>query len=177
MKITEIWPLFLNIVVGLLVTVASPIQFIHAQEFTPPLGKWKIVADGAKGFLDIKLSRILNSGSIPALPTGREIVGTIKLGTEKVQNILGFYNDNLRRIIFVRITNSSDITQDQIFTGYLFSGTLSNSTGLDESCSHIGGFENIHTITGFFEAISGHQALSRNNVRGWYAENSYCQQP
>jgi hypothetical protein len=170
---------FLIIAVFLFISiVTTPMQFALGQGFTPPIGNWRIIADGLEGSLDLTST---NNGFHPPesssgfSQSGKDIVGTIKLNDEAMHKITGFYNDNLHRIIF-RIVNSSNLSQDQVFTGYLFTGSLNNLTSL-KSCSSIGGFENIHTLTGQFEAFSGPQALADNNVRGWYAETSYCRLP
>jgi hypothetical protein len=170
---------FLIIAVFLSISIVTiPMQFALGQGFTPPIGNWRIIADGLEGSLDLTST---NNGFHPPesssgfSQSGKDIVGTIKLNDKALHKITGFYNDNLHRIIF-RIVNSSNMSQDQVFTGYLFTGSLNNLTSLN-SCSSIGGFENTHTLTGQFEAFSGPQALADNNVRGWYAETSYCQLP
>jgi hypothetical protein len=172
---------FLIIAVFLSISlVMISMQSAQGQGFTPPIGNWRIIADGHQGSLDITST---DSGfHHPRSPSGvsqsgKDIIGTIKLNDEARHNITGFYNDNLHRIIFVRVVNSSNLSQDQIFTGYLLTGSLNNVTNLKDSCSSIGGFENTHTLTGQFEMLSGPQALADNNVRGWYAESSYCQLP
>jgi hypothetical protein len=175
----KVYILFMATILGTFVLVI-PVQFVHGQGFVAPIGNWTIIADGIKGALDVKVAgpgfhppKLMNG----MLHSGKDIVGTLKLGNDPMQKIIGFYNDNLSRIIFIRVANSTNLAQDEIFSGYVISGSLSNLTNLDESCRKAGGFENTHTLTGTFEALSGVQALASNNLRGWYAENSYCELP
>jgi hypothetical protein len=66
------------------------------------IDNWTIIAVGIKGALDVKVAGpafhppILMNG---VLHSGKDIVGTVTLGNELMQKIVGFYNDNLRRII------------------------------------------------------------------------------
>jgi hypothetical protein len=154
---------------------AISLQLVHAQGYIPPEGVWRVIVDGVDGSLDIKITNMHNLGT--ANPAGKNIAGTIKLGSEPTQNITGFYNDNVHRIVFIRIVNPTNVAQDEIFTGYIFPGTLNNLTSLNHLCSESHGFENTHTLTGYFEGLSVVQALSPNNVRGWYGEYSYCEFP
>lgn len=103
-------------------------------------GTWKINANGFKGNLEIA----------PVDAQGR-VSGTV-FGNP----IRGFWDEDAKRITFMRIPNASVPSSIQVYTGYMFR----NSLGSDAE----------FTLAGYFESFSGTgSTTAQRNVFGWFA--------
>ncbi|MBV8523699.1 MAG: hypothetical protein JOY71_16515 [Acetobacteraceae bacterium] len=80
-------------------------------------------------------------------------------GSVYSQPIFGFYDAGSRHLIFERVISQTDLTQNQIFDGYIW--TIQN----DPNCVEAGGtFQ-------FFSGTGGNAVFNR---QGWRAEGSSC---
>lgn len=99
------------------------------------IGNWKINANGFEGTLAIK--EIDSSGNIEG--------GSTAFSNE----IIGFWDEDSRRITFMRVVDKNNPSSFQIYTGYL----MNTNT----------------TIAGSFEAFKGPGATAKRSVFGWFA--------
>ena len=78
------------LVIGVFCSTAS-------AQLALPTGEWKINGNGFKGTL-----RILS------VDIKGNLVGSIKLGSEPIQPVFGFYDKDSGKITFVRVINKND---------------------------------------------------------------------
>lgn len=99
------------------------------------LGNWKINGNGFEGVLAIK--------EIDAN-------GNIKGGSKAFDNeIIGFWDEDSRKITFMRLVDKTNPSTFQVYTGYLM--------------------KNLTTIAGSFEGFQGTGATAKRSVFGWFA--------
>jgi hypothetical protein len=67
--------------------------------------------------------------------------------------MFGFYDDTAKKIFFMRIINSSDLTTLQMYSGYRFTGPASTPL----------------TFAGSFEVFSGAGGTAQRHILGWTA--------
>lgn len=101
---------------------------------TLKIGNWKINANGAEGVLVIK-----------QIDASNNLTGSTVYGNE----IIGFWDEDSRKITFIRVVDKSNPSTFQIFTGYL----MDNKT----------------TIAGSFGAFQGTGGTAQRSVFGWFA--------
>src|SRR5438105_570054 len=102
MKMALRWTVLLTMAVA---AVAMCNSAARAQSL--PIGAWTIDANGFVGDLDISL----------------DMAGNVT-GTAYGQTILGFWDEDAKKIVFVRVIDSADPSSFQIFTGYFFQDPL-----------------------------------------------------
>ena len=96
-------------------------------------GNWTVNANSVKGTLAV--TQIDADGNL----TGSTIYNN---------EIVGFWDEESRKITFIRVTDKTKPNTFQIYTGYLM-GTA--------------------TIAGSFEAFQGTGGAAKRNVFGWFA--------
>lgn len=101
---------------------------------TLKIGNWKINGNGFEGALAI--NQIDASGNL---------IGSTVYGHE----MIGFWDEDARKITFIRVIDKSNPSSFQIYTGYL----MSNNT----------------MIAGSFQAFQGTGATAQCSVCGWFA--------
>lgn len=105
------------------------------------IGEWTLNANGAEGTL-----------SIPDIDSAGRLVGAKAFGS----SVIGFWDDEGKKITFLRPTKASGHSSDQIYTGYWFS--------TDESATIVSFY-----LTGFFEAFEGTGGKANRTLFGWFA--------
>jgi hypothetical protein len=80
-------------------------------------------------------------------------------GTVFGEQIEGFWDENLQRIIFMRMTNPADKSTFQIYTGYPFMRKQIDPTSTTTTA----------TLTGHFEAFQGGGGAAQRSLFGWVA--------
>jgi hypothetical protein len=110
-------------------------------------GTWKIVNNGFPGDLVL---RVDSNGRVS--------------GTVYGQEIFGFWDEDAKKIIFVRIINRADPTSYQIFTGFLFTPAYRLNTGQSGEVAWM--------LAGYFEAFSGSGATAQRILYGWHAKHA-----
>ena len=83
-------------------------------------------------------------------------------GTMFDERIIGFWDHTSQKIIFMRMANPSDPTSFQIYTGFLFKDTTTNSLG-SPLC--------YQTLSGSFLTPAGSGGSATRNEYGWYAQS------
>jgi hypothetical protein len=111
------------------------------------IGNWLLIANGNKGNLDI-----------PNIDAEGRLVGAKAFGN----NIIGFWDNDAKKITFLRNIKASDHHYDQVFTGYWFSYNPPNAM-------------DTHFLTGFFEAFEGSGATANRTLFGWLARKDIQQ--
>jgi hypothetical protein len=99
-------------------------------------GNWKLNANGYPGTL-----------TITAIDTNGNLTSSTAFGNK----IIGFWDEDGRKITFIRVMNENDPSTFQIYTGYLMGTT---------------------TIAGSFEAFQGGGGAAKRSVFGWFATTS-----
>jgi hypothetical protein len=112
----------------------------RADAQTLPTGSWEINANSFLGTLEI--TSVTPAGDCTATVFGNQ---TVCLWDEAAQ-----------RITFIRVTDISNPSTMQIYTGYLFR----NAEGPDS----------LYTLAGFFEAFPGSGGTVARSVFGWFAQ-------
>ena len=133
MQVTKIIPSMLIIAMTLFAAATASAQ-------TLPQGQWAINGNSFEGQLNI---------------TSIDANGNLQ-GTVYGQQISGFWDGTSQKITFMRLTNPSDPSTFQIYTGFLFR----NQNGGDM----------LYTLTGFFEAFQGTGGVAQRVLYGWFAQ-------
>jgi hypothetical protein len=105
-------------------------------------GQWELNANGSKGAL-----------IIPDIDAAGRLVGATAFGN----NIIGFWDEEAKKITFLRPTTAADHSADQVFTGYYFVG------GPDTP------WKSVIYMTGSFEAFEGTGGTANRVLFGWLA--------
>lgn len=108
------------------------------------IGTWELNANGNKGTLEI-----------PNVDSAGRLVGAKAFGN----NIIGFWDEDAKKITFLRSTIPNDHSADQVFTGYFFA---SGPEGLFAAVSY---------LTGSFEAFEGGGGTANRVLYGWFARD------
>jgi hypothetical protein len=106
------------------------------------IGLWELNANGHIGWLDI-----------PNIDAAGRLVGAKAFG----DTIIGFWDEEAKKITFLRSTQSGNHSDDQVFTGYYF------ASGPE------GTFKSVIYLTGSFEAFEGAGGTANRIVFGWFA--------
>jgi hypothetical protein len=112
----------------------------HAQT-----GKWTIDANGFLGELDIEW--IDSAGNLG--------------GTAYGQPMFGFWDEDAKKITFMRVIDPYNPSSLQIFTGYMFVDPLFWAGN---------GGSTSYTLAGYFEGFAGTGASAKRSVWGWHAQ-------
>jgi hypothetical protein len=107
------------------------------------IGTWELIANGHKGTL-----------TIPNIDAAGRLSGAKAFGN----NIIGFWDEDAKKITFLRATKSGDASGDQVFTGYYF------ASGPEEQ------FALVNYLTGSFEAFEGTGGSANRVLYGWFAK-------
>ncbi len=112
----------------------------EAERFPGSIGPWQFSANGVEGKLSLK-----DDGN-----------GNLSGSIDENQKVLGFWDATARKVTFLRITDPSNSSTVQVYTGYLFCRGI----GIDQiSC----------TLVGSYQAFSGPDVTAQQNVFGWGA--------
>lgn len=106
------------------------------------IGTWELNANGYNGTLEI-----------PNIDAAGRLVGATVFGN----NIIGFWDEEAKKITFLRSTKVGDHSADQIFTGYYF------TSGPE------GPYKSVNYLTGSFEAFEGAGGTANRVLFGWFA--------
>lgn len=137
-----------KITVALILAMAASI-FVTPAAFAQSIfqGTWKIDNNGFPGDLVLRVDA---NGRVS--------------GTVYGQEIFGFWDEDAKKITFVRIINRADPTSYQIFTGFLFTPAFRLNTGQQGEVAQM--------LTGYFEAFSGSGATAQRTLYGWHAQQA-----
>ena len=106
-------------------------------------GTWDLNGNGHKGTLEV-----------PSIDSAGRLVGAMAYGN----NIIGFWDDDAKKITFLRPTKPADHSADQVFTGYYF------TSGPE------GQFIGMEYLAGSFEAFQGAGGTANRILYGWFAK-------
>ncbi len=115
----------------------------EAERFPQSLGSWQFQANGVEGRLNLT-----DDGN-------GNLSGTIN----DDEQVIGFWDADASRVTLLRISDSTDPTSVQVYTGYLSSHVI----GLDMVA---------YSLVGSYQAFSGPQVNAQKNVFGWTASMS-----
>jgi hypothetical protein len=142
------WIIFIvaSICLSLLISINFPIQVVNAAVLTLQNdNNWTVNANGHQDTLRFSYT---SQGSVSGFMYG--------------DRIIGFWDHNSQKIIFMRLDNPSDPTSFQIYTGFLFKDTTTNSLG-NPLC--------YQTLSGSFLTPAGAGGSATRNEYGWYAQS------
>ena len=105
------------------------------------IGTWELNANGYTATLEI-----------PNIDATGRLVGATAFGN----NIIGFWDEEAKKITFLRPTKA-DHAGDQVFTGYYF------ASGPE------GPYKLVNYLTGSFEAFEGSGGTANRVLFGWFA--------
>lgn len=143
------WIIFIvaSICLSLLIAINSTIQVVNAAVLTlQNNNNWTL---NANGHIDGLRFSYTSQGSVSGIMFDDD-------------RILGFWDHNSQKIIFIRLDNPSDPTSFQIYTGFLFKDTTTNSLGMP-LC--------YQTLSGSFLTPAGAGGSATRNEYGWYAQS------
>jgi hypothetical protein len=80
-------------------------------------------------------------------------------GTAYGQPIDGYWDEDARKLTFIRIIDPTNPSKQQIFTGFWFQNPVNPGAGQNVT----------HTLAGFFEAFSGTGGSAQRTLYGWFA--------
>ncbi len=106
------------------------------------IGLWELNANGYTGWLDI-----------PNIDAAGVLVGAKAFG----DTIIGFWDEEAKKITFLRSTQSGNHSGDQVFTGYYF------ASGPEAT------FKSVIYLTGSFKAFGDAGGAANRIVFGWFA--------
>jgi hypothetical protein len=106
------------------------------------IGLWELNANGHIGSLDI-----------PDIDAAGRLVGATAFG----DTIIGFWDEEAKKITFLRPTSAGNHSADQVFTGYYF------ASGPEAT------FKSVLYLTGSFEAFEGTGGTANRVLFGWFA--------
>ena len=142
------WIIFIaaSICLSLLIAINFPIQVVNAAVLTlQNNNNWTLNANGHQDALRFSYTP---QGSVS--------------GIMYDDRIIGFWDHNSQKIIFMRLDNPSDPASFQIYTGFLFKDTGQNSLG-SPLC--------YQTLSGSFLTPAGAGGSATRNEYGWYAQS------
>jgi len=113
-----------------------------AQITLPTQTQWGINANSFQGDLTINAVDA-NDGSLQG-----SVFGNV---------IFGFWDEEARKITFLRQVDNNQPDTHQVYTGYLFQNQLD---ALDTQ----------YTLAGYFEALKGAGGTAQRTLFGWYAQ-------
>lgn len=134
------------------------IENVYSQIDFSPIGEWTLFADGLKGNLD--MHRIDGSTDFTDSRALR-INGTV-FGDP----IAGYFDSLTGRITFLRVMNSSNIWENQIFTGFSDRFVSPSCEGISDPCNTV-----ILSLVGYFESLGGPDEIEPD-VKGWFAHQT-----
>ena len=115
----------------------------QTETFPRSLGPWHFFANGVAGQLTLT-----DDGS-----------GKLSGAIDGNQQVLGFWDAAAQKVTFLRITDPTDPSSVQVYTGYL--------------SSHVQPPDVIaYTLVGSYQAFSGPDVTAQRNVFGWSASMS-----
>ena len=140
------WIIFIvaSICLSLFIAINSPIQVVNATVLTLQ-NNWTL---NANGHIDILRFSYTPEGSVT--------------GTIFGDRIIGFWDHNSQKILFMRLANPSDPASFQIYTGFLFEDTRPTAQG-SPLC--------YQTLSGSFLTPAGAGGSATRNEYGWYAQS------
>ena len=142
------WIIFIVafICLSLLIAINFPLQVVNAAGLTlQNNNNWTV---NANGYIEGLRFSYTPEGSV--------------IGTIFGDRIIGFWDHNSQKILFMRLANPSDPTSFQIYTGFLFKNTTTNSLGMP-LC--------YQTLSGSFLTPAGAGGSATRNEYGWYAQS------
>ena len=143
-----VWIIFIvsSICLTLLIAINFPIQGVNAAGRTlQNNNNWTLNANGH--MFNFRFS-YTPEGSVSGFMFG--------------ERIIGFWDHDSQKILFMRLANPSDRTSFQIYTGFLFKDTGQNSLG-SPLC--------YQTLSGSFLTPAGAGGSATRNEYGWYAQS------
>jgi hypothetical protein len=142
------WIIFIvsTICLSVLITINLSLQVINAAVLTLQNGAtWTV---NGNGHIDKLTFSYTPQGSIS--------------GTMYGDRIIGFWDHNSQKIIFMRLDNPSDPSSFQTYTGFLFKDAKENPQG-SPLCYQI--------LSGSFLTPAGAGGSANRNEFGWYAQS------
>jgi CubicO group peptidase (beta-lactamase class C family) len=104
--------------------------------------------------------KVNGNGSVGSLTLSVDGAGNVT-GTIYNDKISGFWDEDAKKITFLRIPNSGNPDAYQIYTGYWWLNNLAD-LGLGSGLRH--------TLAGSFEAFKGTGAVAQRVLYGWFAQ-------
>lgn len=146
MEIQFRWIIFIltTFCLSLLIAINLPLQVVNAEVLKNG-ATWTLNGNGHIGKL------------IVSYTTQGSVTGSIYNPNEQ---IIGFWDNNSQKIIFMRISNPSDPSSFQVYTGYLFKDVRQFDGS--QKC--------YQTLTGSFLTPAGAGGSATKNEYGWYAQ-------